>query len=61
MCSALVLMMTIPGLCLFYGGLVRSKNVLGTIMQSFIVVGLITSCGYSGAIRWLSVPTWEAS
>jgi Amt family ammonium transporter len=35
-------MMTIPGLFLFYGGLVRSKNVLGTIMHSFIMVGVIT-------------------
>lgn len=35
-------MMTIPGLFLFYGGLVRRKNVLGTIMHSFIIVGLIT-------------------
>ena len=33
--SALVLMMTGPGLALFYGGLVRKKNVLGTMMQSF--------------------------
>ncbi len=40
--SALVLMMTIPGLFLFYGGLVRSKNILGTTMQSFIIVGLIS-------------------
>ena len=40
--SALVLMMTIPGLFLFYGGLVRSKNVLGTIMHSFIIVAVIT-------------------
>ncbi|MGZ8479154.1 MAG: ammonium transporter, partial [Candidatus Binatia bacterium] len=40
--SALVLMMTIPGLFLFYGGLVRSKNVLGTIMHSFILVGVVT-------------------
>jgi Amt family ammonium transporter len=40
--SALVLMMTIPGLFLFYGGLVRGKNVLGTIMQSFILVALIS-------------------
>lgn len=40
--SALVLMMTIPGLFLFYGGLVRGKNVLGTIMQSFIIVALIS-------------------
>lgn len=41
-CAALVLMMTIPGLFLFYGGLVRRKNVLGTIMQSFIIVGVIS-------------------
>ncbi|MGO9642124.1 MAG: ammonia channel protein, partial [Candidatus Acidiferrales bacterium] len=33
--SALVLLMTGPGLALFYGGLVRKKNVLGTMMQSF--------------------------
>ncbi len=38
--SALVLFMT-PGLAFFYGGFVRSKNVLGTPMQSFIVVGLV--------------------
>ena len=37
--AALVLFMTIPGLALFYGGLVRTKNVLGTLMQSFIMVG----------------------
>jgi Amt family ammonium transporter len=40
--AALVLMMTIPGLFLFYGGLVRAKNVLGTVMQSFVIVALIT-------------------
>lgn len=40
--SALVLMMTIPGLFLFYGGLVRSKNVLATIMHSFIMVAVIS-------------------
>ncbi len=39
--SALVMFMT-PGLALFYGGLVRSKNVLGTIMQSFFALGLVT-------------------
>ncbi|HXH21393.1 MAG TPA: ammonium transporter [Dehalococcoidia bacterium] len=39
--SALVMLMT-PGLALFYGGLTRSKNVLATIMQSFIMLGLIT-------------------
>ncbi len=40
--SALVLLMTIPGLALFYGGMVRTKNVLGTLMQSLILVGLIS-------------------
>jgi Amt family ammonium transporter len=39
---ALVLMMTGPGLALFYGGLVRRKNVLGTMMQSFIMMGVAT-------------------
>ncbi len=40
--AALVLMMTGPGLALFYGGLVRRKNVLGTIMHSFALMGLVT-------------------
>ncbi|MBW2119549.1 MAG: ammonium transporter [Deltaproteobacteria bacterium] len=39
--AALVMLMT-PGLALFYGGMVRNKNVLGTIMQSFILLGIIT-------------------
>ena len=40
--SALVLMMTAPGLALFYGGLVRRKNVLGTLMHSFILLAMIS-------------------
>ena len=40
--TALVLMMTIPGLALFYGGMVRKMNVLATIMQSFAVTCLVT-------------------
>src|SRR5881409_4120560 len=40
--SALVLAMIVPGLALFYGGLVRSKNVLGTIMHSFVILCLIS-------------------
>jgi Amt family ammonium transporter len=40
--AALVLMMTGPGLALFYGGLVRRKNVLGTMMQSFVLMALVT-------------------
>src|SRR5674476_886897 len=39
--TALVLLM-IPGLAMFYGGLVRSKNVLGTIMHSFVAMGIIS-------------------
>src|SRR5689334_12192661 len=49
--SALVLMMTGPGLALFYGGLVRRKNILGTMMQSFILMAVVTALwavvGYS--------------
>ena len=41
-CAALVLMMTGPGLALFYGGLVRKKNVLATMMQSFAMMAIIT-------------------
>jgi len=40
--AALVLLMTAPGLALFYGGMVRQKNALGTLMQSFIVLALIS-------------------
>src|SRR5205814_3020404 len=46
--TALVLMMTIPGLALFYGGMVRKKNVLATVMQSFAVACLIS-------VLWLVV------
>jgi Amt family ammonium transporter len=40
--TALVLMMTIPGLALFYAGMVRKKNILATMMQSFIICCLVT-------------------
>jgi Amt family ammonium transporter len=40
--AALVLMMTGPGLALFYGGLVRRKNVLGTMMHSFVLMAIVT-------------------
>lgn len=40
-CAALVMFMT-PGLALFYGGLVRTRNVLGTIMHSFVALGVVT-------------------
>src|SRR3979490_582834 len=46
--TALVLMMTIPGLALFYGGMVRKKNVLATVMQSFAITCLIS-------VLWLIV------
>src|SRR5271154_2097700 len=53
--AALVLMMTGPGLALFYGGLVRHKNILAIMMQSFALMALITVLwalvGYSLAFR----------
>jgi len=49
--ALLVLLMTLPGLALFYGGLVRSKNVLGTMMQSLAIAAIVSViwcvCGYS--------------
>ncbi len=68
--SALVLMMTAPGLALFYGGMVRRKNVLATLMQSFILMAVISVqwvlVGYSlafgpdlggvvGSLRWIGL------
>jgi Amt family ammonium transporter len=51
--TALVLLMTIPGLALFYGGMVRKKNVIATLAQSFVITCLVTVLwavvGYSGA------------
>ena len=75
LCSALVLMMTIPGLALFYGGMVRRKNVLSTLMQSFILVAIVSIqwvlFGYSlafapgsalvGALSWAGLSGVSAS
>jgi Amt family ammonium transporter len=50
-CTALVLFMTLPGLALFYGGLVRRKNILSVMAQCFFIAGMVTIlwwlCGYS--------------
>src|SRR6202012_157946 len=49
--AALVLFMTLPGLTLFYGGLVRRKNILSVAAQCFFITGMVTIlwwlCGYS--------------
>jgi Amt family ammonium transporter len=49
--AALVLFMTLPGLALFYGGLVRRKNILSVMAQCFFITGMVTilwwACGYS--------------
>ena len=51
--STMLVLLMIPGLAMFYGGLVRTKNVLGTMMHSFIAMGIMTIlwviCGYSMA------------
>ena len=58
--TALVLMMTVPGLALFYAGMVRKKNVLATLMQSFAITCLVTvlwwAVGYSLAFTPGSTP-----
>jgi len=58
--TALVLLMTVPGLALFYGGMVRKKNVLATVMQSFLITCLVTVLwmvvGYSLAFTEGSTP-----
>ncbi len=60
--SAIVLMMTAPGLILFYGGLVRAKNVLSVMMQSFFCMGLVSILwlvyGYSVALGDSESPYW---
>ena len=51
--TALVLMMTIPGLALFYGGMVRKRNVLATLMQSFLDLLSSSRCsGWAPATAW---------
>src|SRR6266480_2748423 len=62
-CAALVLFMTLPGLALFYGGLVRRKNVLSVLAQCFGIAGLVTilwwAAGYSIAFH-SGKPFWGA-
>src|SRR3954464_8238390 len=58
--AALVLFMT-PGLALFYGGMVRAKNVLGMLMQNFFALGLVSvlwalagfSLAFGGSGKWI--------
>jgi Amt family ammonium transporter len=58
--TALVLFMTLPGLALFYGGLVRTKNVLSVLMQCFAIASVVTVlwviCGYSLVFTSASSP-----
>ena len=66
LCATLVLMMTIPGLALFYGGMVRRKNVLSTLMQSFILVAVVSiqwvlfgySLAFSPGSPFVGALTW---
>jgi ammonium transporter, Amt family len=54
--SALVLMMSIPGLALFYGGMVRKKNVLATLMQTFAIVCVVTILWWLVGYSWAFTP-----
>ena len=51
--TILVMLMTVPGLALFYGGLVRQKNLLSIIMQCFVVVGIITILWFAFGYSWV--------
>jgi len=53
---ALVLLMTIPGLALFYGGMVRKKNVLATLMQSFAITCVVTILWWAIGYSWAFTP-----
>ena len=59
--TALVLFMSLPGLALFYGGLVRAKNVLSVLVQCFAIVCVVSVlwlvCGYSLAFAESLLPT----
>jgi ammonium transporter, Amt family len=54
--TALVLLMTIPGLALFYGGMVRKKNVLATLMQSFAITCVVTLLWWLIGYSWAFTP-----
>ena len=54
--TALVLLMTIPGLALFYAGMVRKKNVLATLMQSFAITCVVTILWWAIGYSWAFTP-----
>jgi Amt family ammonium transporter len=54
--TALLLMMSIPGLALFYGGMVRKKNVLATLMQSFAIICMVTLLWWLIGYSWAFTP-----
>lgn len=54
-CTALVLFMTIPGIALFYGGLIRGKNVLSMLTQVTVTFALVV---FSGWFTWLLAGVW---
>ncbi|MCU7877581.1 MAG: hypothetical protein KZQ84_12420 [Candidatus Thiodiazotropha sp. (ex Lucinoma borealis)] len=49
--TALVLFMTLPGLAMFYGGLVRAKNVLSVLMQCFAIAGMVSIAERHGRLK----------
>ena len=59
-CTLLVIMMAVPGLALFYGGMVRAKNVLSVLMQVFVVFSLLTVLwvAYGYSVAFSGTGTW---
>jgi len=60
LCTLLVIMMAVPGLALFYGGMVRAKNMLSVLMQVFVVFSLLTVlwCIYGYSVAFSGSGTW---
>jgi Amt family ammonium transporter len=60
-CTALVLFMTIPGIALFYGGLIRGKNVLSMLTQVIVTFGLVCVLWVVYGYTWRLVPAAASS
>ena len=60
MSTILVLLMSIPGIALFYGGLVRQKNVLSIVMQTMLIVGAVSILWVTFGYSWAFDTSYEA-
>ena len=61
MSTILVLLMSIPGIALFYGGLVRQKNVLSIVMQTMLIVGAVSIIWVAFGYSWAFDASYKTS